>query len=76
VFYGEKEKPMRHGKFALVTKPACEGKNEVPTRAIANKNDFAFPASSFVFLYDVCVDSGCILDGCREMGVLQEPIFH
>lgn len=62
---------MRHGKFALVTEPACEGKYEVPTRAVADENYLTFRASGFIFSNNVCVDGSCVLDCGREWGILE-----
>jgi hypothetical protein len=47
--YRKKEKPMRHGKSPFVKKPACEGKYEIPARAVADEDYLAFRASDFVF---------------------------
>jgi hypothetical protein len=57
-----------HWKSTLVTKPACEGKHEIPTRAVAYEDYLAFRV---VFLYDMCVDSSRILDCSWEWGVLE-----
>jgi hypothetical protein len=60
-----------HRKSTLVTEPACEGKHEIPARAVANEDYLAFGASGFVFSHNVCVDGSCILDCGGERGILK-----
>jgi hypothetical protein len=69
--YRKKEKPMRHGKSPLVPKPACEGKYEIPARAVADEDYLAFRASDFVFSHNMCIDGSCVLDYGREVVVLE-----